>query len=86
MTVSEDTLTCFSAVLYISGLIFQHFCLSQLSVPSFHLTLLSRLELLGFWLSDWPTDADLLNLRKHSKTPECCAILWHIFLYKPTFC
>ena len=48
------------------------------SIPSY----LSRLESVGFWPADWPTDADLLNLRKHSETP----FLWHIFLYKPTLC
>ncbi len=41
---------------------------------------------MGFWLADWPTDADLLNLRKHSETPEHCPILWHVFLYKPILC
>lgn len=47
------------------------------------LCLLSRLESVGSWLPDWPTDADLLNLRKHSESPERCPILWHLLLYKP---
>lgn len=55
-------------------------------LPSPLLSLLSRLESVGFWLADWPTDADLLNLREHSETPERCPIRCHVFLYKPTLC
>lgn len=45
-------------------------------------SLLSRLESVGFWLADWPTDANLVDVRKHSETP----VLMHIFLHKPTLC
>lgn len=58
---------------------FQHGDFPALSPLSSSLSLLSRLESVGFWLADWPTDADLLNLRKHSETPERCPILWHVF-------
>lgn len=34
-----------------------------------------------FWLTDRPTDADLLNLRKHSLTPEHCHILGLFFFF-----
>lgn len=55
--------------------------------PSPPLSLLSRLESVGFfWLPDWPTDADLLNLRKHSETPERSLFLWHIFPLQAHFC
>lgn len=77
---TNGTSTSFNAAAWISG----NSVWGQLSAPSALLSLLSRLESVGFWLADRPTDADLLNLRKHSETPERCHTPWHIFHHKPT--